>query len=1160
MAEKNLKLKTTKMGGKGGGFSSLRHKSGLFYFIACLLIFTLGFQPVALASGRSSAGGGKIAKPDFGKVAQNIGISIGTMVVTSALGAAWEAAKPAAAPVSTAPLQPSTIPPVGTSVPVLEKISLGVGDTFKTMGNFATNNAGVTGGASPLAAFGSSLQNSFNFTSIANTAYLLKGLPTYAATYQVNRAIGMAGAYHGWTSSKTFLLSSFASGATTGFLEPEIALGSSLPKNVTTPIATSMLKGAFVGGLGGYIRGSAILAVDRDRINDGKAPGAGAQIAGLFAGVAGTNLARAVVNPATYQQQVLQKVEVGPKLGEAGPKVETDKSIIQYQEISVNKDYEETLKPSQLGATSGQVKERLMKAADIDAVAPNVYDITLPEPAGTSTTLYRIFVKAPIIDTLSRESWPGLAGDTVGILLSESMAKKENGEYKNKWAPLYASLGSAVSESVFSSVANLGGVGLDLNLGDKHDLTLARLQYSQAVKTTGLNYVMDKRLPEMDSALDNILVKDSPAWKEMQDLNTSLSEDRIDSVQYEDEMRKLQTKWGLLQNKDKPYMFMTDLSEKSIEEKFSQLNAQNLDPRELEKQLEQLKYTATDIFDFNRNFVRLQERMRVENKMSGVSLGESLAAVGLKKSDLILDNMLRGVLSNGFRTFVDSAVGITLVKEDGAIKNRSLLVSLAGLARGIAWDLSWQRTTDTWEWDTPGKKYTLWDYPEPEKYDVPSEDPSFDVVRYLDYKINYPEDYARWERTVSMDPAITVIPHTRQKFDLVQQEMVDDKRLVAHTVIYNEDKPSLKQHITASMRQAATDYLTGTLSFGRPSVRLGVGDPHVGIEPRQVSSAMFLDYVDTLQNLSQMKFADAVDYNARQAAINSVSKSLASSLAQIPLPGKKFSSVGELFSLQPERLVLRGKYIQGDTVPIGRMIWDFKGEKYMLTPLDAGKYILQNTIESPVFQERQQGVPQVPEGIRDSFEPADTWTPPEKISTETMDYWRNRAGDTYWGEINGVPFIFPEPQLQQSLPQVILISNAPQANWDDWSMERGRASIETSRQLGDRTFYYVTNPVSYTIENLGYGGGGLPHAAASFWTPFPNPLYNLVPQTGPTRYLKQANYGTGTNKLPPASTAPEATRQSSPNLYNSWTISQRFNLENNPVININNKKDGSHLF
>lgn len=289
MAEKN-KLKTTKTRGKGGNILSLQRKGGLFYFITFVLIFLVSFQPVAFAA-RSSAGGGKIAKPDWGKVATNVGISIGAMAIGSALNSAMSAAQPAS-----------------TATNTISQTSQFVTNLPQTTGNLLTNTAG--GGATvvdaagkvqtlqPLAAIGNSLKESFS------AAGVIKGYSTFVATSQVNRAVGMAGAYYGWKPSNTFIISSLATGATAGFLNPSGVLGSSMTKEMAAGGVTTMAKGALAGGLGGLAGGAATVAVDGSKINKGKNPGVGGQIAGMVGSMYGTSLGKELVSPNSYNTQM----------------------------------------------------------------------------------------------------------------------------------------------------------------------------------------------------------------------------------------------------------------------------------------------------------------------------------------------------------------------------------------------------------------------------------------------------------------------------------------------------------------------------------------------------------------------------------------------------------------------------------------------------------------------------------------------------------------------------------------------------------------------------------------------------------------------------------------------------------------------------------------
>ncbi len=263
--------KTTGIWGKGGNMRSFRYQGGLFYFIAFVLIFLIIFQPVAFAS-RSSAGGGEIAEFDAGRVAGNIGIGLGTMVVGSALNSAISAAQPVSASTTTLGSSLSNLPTTTT--------------------NLFTNTAGQVDKLTPLQAIGNSLATSFSLEGIATN------FNTFVAATQVNRAVGMAGSYYGWKPSSTLLVSSVATAGTAGFLNPSAALGSSANTMVVNSFST-MAKGAMVGSIGGLVGGATMVAIDRGRINKGEGPSVGGQIAGMAGSMFGTSLGRTLVDPNT---------------------------------------------------------------------------------------------------------------------------------------------------------------------------------------------------------------------------------------------------------------------------------------------------------------------------------------------------------------------------------------------------------------------------------------------------------------------------------------------------------------------------------------------------------------------------------------------------------------------------------------------------------------------------------------------------------------------------------------------------------------------------------------------------------------------------------------------------------------------------------------------
>lgn len=228
----------------------VKGNKNIFRAISAGLIFCLAFSlilPREAFAGRSRAGGGKVRSFDSGDLALTAGVSLGSFVVGSAIGSA------------------------------------------------------VNGGS-----FWGSLSNTFGTTSgFANT--MASGFTTFAVTSQVGRAVNMAGNYYGWKPSTTYLVSSIATGATGGFLNPEIALGDSISKNSALSLSqtitntgitgiSSMAKGALIGSLAGLASSGTIVAIDGNRINQNQDPRIGTQIAGMAAGIAASNFSRALVN------------------------------------------------------------------------------------------------------------------------------------------------------------------------------------------------------------------------------------------------------------------------------------------------------------------------------------------------------------------------------------------------------------------------------------------------------------------------------------------------------------------------------------------------------------------------------------------------------------------------------------------------------------------------------------------------------------------------------------------------------------------------------------------------------------------------------------------------------------------------------------------------
>ncbi|TAM38402.1 hypothetical protein EPN54_04265 [bacterium] len=229
-------------------------KGATFRIISAALIFffmSSFVMPKDALAARSRAGGGDVVEFSFSDFAATAGIGVGTAVIGvgigSALGSGWQTLKSGA-------------------------------DAASVVGSMG----GALGGS-----FG-------NLSGLTST--MISGYNTFMAGTQVARAVGAAGTYHEWNPATTFIVSSIASGVAAGALNPAYSLGSAVP----IIGGSGILEGAVVGGLAGLASGEVQVLVDRDRISEGKTPGAAAQIAGFTAGYLATNLGRGLVDARSY--------------------------------------------------------------------------------------------------------------------------------------------------------------------------------------------------------------------------------------------------------------------------------------------------------------------------------------------------------------------------------------------------------------------------------------------------------------------------------------------------------------------------------------------------------------------------------------------------------------------------------------------------------------------------------------------------------------------------------------------------------------------------------------------------------------------------------------------------------------------------------------------
>jgi hypothetical protein len=147
-------------------------------------------------------------------------------------------------------------------------------------GSAASSVVGSAVSSATSSLLGTASQNAFTAGNILSNA--TGSFSNSVATNQIGRAASAMGNYYGWGKDTTFFVSTVARGAASGALNPGIA-GRQYAGSVETMDA---LRGAGMGILSEGVNAGIMLGIDGDKIRQGKAPGAGAQLAGLWGSAA----------------------------------------------------------------------------------------------------------------------------------------------------------------------------------------------------------------------------------------------------------------------------------------------------------------------------------------------------------------------------------------------------------------------------------------------------------------------------------------------------------------------------------------------------------------------------------------------------------------------------------------------------------------------------------------------------------------------------------------------------------------------------------------------------------------------------------------------------------------------------------------------------------
>lgn len=866
MVEKNLKSKTTKVWGEGGDIRSLQPKGGLFYFVSLLLIFSLAFQPVAFAA-RSSAGGGKIAKPDWGKVALSAGISIGSAIVLPAISSGIKSVTPVS----------------------VEGASLGtkLGNTVQGFGKFITNT-GTTEAVKPWGVAWKYLGQGINFTNVVT------GYSTFVATTQVNRAVGMMGSYYGWKPSSTFMLSSVATGMTAGLLDPVKVLGSALPDAVlndtTAKVISSstMVQGAFVGGLTGLASSAAIVAVAGDRINQNKELGVSAQIAGLVAGTAAGNFGRELIKPtpsgpviqcetvsepsfqelAVYAENWLTEpssarpISVTPTLGEIArfaqdwldetPSISQSPKLIPvkifYEIKHANLDFDtQPLDRIKLSEEQAQVIRNNLESG---LFKPRILgkDIIQIVPADVHVTARGLF-DATVIKTL--DMWPQFA--------SRALALAVAGSSSDEGASLKSSLVEGISSAVISGIA--GHLKPGLYFGK--DKLVNRIEYvnnmAQAVLINNLDslssdlYAAYEKGEGSKARYEEILIRHGFDINRVKvpDISESLSFDKFKELLLKDlEQGKPKLTWIAYQEQ---LNYIDNLRENDFNRK------------------PQVQMMAIAL---SRAQVDLESRMKDAMKIGGLAAAFKVA--GTDRNTFLRDNLTKDAKFSLVEGLVSGGVSylVSNWSKDDAAKGAlagygatMLTAAVRGILLHTNWEQGYQNGNMVW-----ADRYSLF----------------------------APQDYQGddwWEKAISE----SVYPQDLARYN----KFVRYAGVPADTLMFKgaseKDRPELGETVLMSLVQANREFLNRSFAFGAPQVK-----------PKYINALMVTDYLNSLRGYTlAASQSGGLSAALNQSYINAASQAISTNVMTSLATSKK---VADAFNIQQQRLVKTNSPINPYTI------------------------------------------------------------------------------------------------------------------------------------------------------------------------------------------------------------------------------------------------------
>lgn len=882
-------------------------KRPIFKIICLGLSFVFIFSNIssqqALAS-RSKAGGGKLAEFDFSKLAISVGISLGSMAIGSAINSG---------------LQNAYGQLVGQSSGQLDPQLLG----FVNEGLISPVSKVATPGI--WASMGGSLAKSFSVSNMAS------GLSTFSAVSQVGRAAGTMGNYYGWSPSTILIISNAASSATAGFLNPAIALGDAIPQSVSLGsesvqsayygALSTMAKGALVGGLTGLASSGAVVAIDADKINEGKEPGIPGQIAGLVAGVAAGNFARELVNPALIDGQVIRREKIAgrsaqeaeARLGISAEGVFASHELFAPHELSADGYFNITeASPQKILSKELLTGPALKEFADnrsSDKYKKTWLDentLYLGKPGISAQGLFAAtFIK-------TGDMWPQLTGRALSISATSLLGRD------NRFASLAGSTVEGIATPLFSGLAEYYALKPGLYVGEEHISNSVRYlnNLPQSAYKVVLNEVVDKAYPllkEYQKALSEI-PKEDPKYEETYKETFKAYVDALEKAINEgiNKDNKLYTDLSAFKDFAKPEDIVAHSREALTESGMKDQEINNT-LRDLARQDFATKIFTTAMRDKG---LKLETQMK-DDIRQGKTTEEILKALGTDRFSLFWNSAIGGMKFG----IVEGAVygGISSLtaqlSQDSPLAGAAGAYAaslLTGAIRGVLWHKYWE----------PGLQdgRLVWS----DRYSLPKPESPYrgdDWWQREFSKYKYAMDSERFNKFVAY---LGLGP---------QKENIAE-------LVFKDQRPDLTIAVLASLAQTNREFVNRTFAFGAPQ-----------IAPEHINTFIMSDYLNQVNGYAVSGsrpgwFSAGLTSGLRNAGSLSISNNLLTSLAAI-------KSTADALGIQRQRLTLTNSPLTGVTIQtLDYIPWAITVQTGFYLPFPSDTYRARSTTGESFIKDR----------------------------------------------------------------------------------------------------------------------------------------------------------------------------------------------------------------